>query len=224
MVSCRDKPKNHPIYAVDTDLGSSICFNDGPQTNPEIPIQIEFKEYEEFSKRQETLEKKHNEEGLWTMYFDGSISKIGAGAGVFIIYPNRDFKALSYKLNFECTNNMIEYESLLLGLNALKEMGAKRIEVFGDSELVLNQVNGNYQTKHPRMMAYINEVWDIFGNYFTEHKFRVIPRRENGVVDSLAKIDSKFKTLLYSRKKYKVEVVNRPSIPDNSKYWHVFLL
>ena len=74
------------------------------------------------------------------------------------------------------------------------------------------------------MMAYINEVWDIFGNYFTEHKFKVIPRRENGVVDSLAKTTSKFKTLLYSRKKYKVEVVNRRSIPDNSKYWHVFLL
>ena len=63
VVSCRDKPKNHPIYIVDTDLGSSICFNDGPQTNPKIPVQIEFKEDEEFSKRQETLEKKHNEEG-----------------------------------------------------------------------------------------------------------------------------------------------------------------
>ena len=51
VVNSRDKPKNHPIYVVDTDLGYSICFNDGPQTNPKIPVQIEFKEDEEFSKR-----------------------------------------------------------------------------------------------------------------------------------------------------------------------------
>ena len=98
------------------------------------------------------------------MYFVGSINKIGASAGVFIISPIRYFKALSYKLNFECTNNVVEYEAFLLGLNALKEMGEKRIELFGDYELVLNQVNDNYQTKYPRIRAYRNEVWDMFGN------------------------------------------------------------
>ena len=75
------------------------------------------------------------------MYFDGSVAKIGAGAGVYIISPIRDFKALSYKLNFECTNNVAKYEALLLGLNALKDMGAKRVQVMGDSKLVINQVN-----------------------------------------------------------------------------------
>ena len=110
------------------------------------------------------------------MYFDGSISKDGVGAGVWIISPNRDFKALSYILNFECMDNVVEYEAMLLGLHALKDMGAKRIETFGDSELVVNHVNDSYQTKHPRMRAYMNEVWDMFGNYFTEHKIRVVPR------------------------------------------------
>ena len=83
-------------------------------------------------------------------------------------------------MNFECTNNAAEYEALLLGLNALKEMAAKRIEVFGDSGLVVNQVNDSYQTKNPRMRAYRNEVWDMFGNYFTEHKIRVIPLVHRG--------------------------------------------
>ena len=77
-------------------------------------------------------------------HFDGSATKIGAGAGVYIISPIRDFKALSYKLTFECTNNVAEYEALLLGLHALKDLGAQRIKVFGDAELVINQVNDNY--------------------------------------------------------------------------------
>ena len=101
------------------------------------------------------------------MYFDGSMAKVAAGASVYIISPIRDFKALSYKINFECTNNVVEYEALLLGLNALKDMEARRVQVMGDLELVINQVNDSYQTKHPRMRAYRNEVWDMFGNYLT---------------------------------------------------------
>ena len=117
---------------------------------------------------------------------------------------------------------MAEYEAMILGLNSLKEMGAKIIEVFGDSKLVVNRVNDSYQTKHPRMRAYRNEVWDMFGNHFTKCKFRVIPRRENGVVDYLALVVGKFETPIQSQKTYKVKPVNRPSIPENSKYWKVF--
>ena len=95
---------------------------------------------------QDALEAKQKREGQWIMYFDGSAAKVGAGAGVYIIYPIRDFKYLSYKLTFECTNNVAEYESLLLGLHALKDLGAQRIRVLGDSELVINQVNDSYQT------------------------------------------------------------------------------
>ena len=85
---------------------------------------------------------------------------------MYIISPIGYFKDLSFKLTFECTNNVEEYEDLLLGLNALN-LGAKRVHVLGDSYLVVNQVNDTYQTKHPKMRAYRNEVWDMFGNYFT---------------------------------------------------------
>ena len=78
------------------------------------------------------------------MYFDGSVAKVGAGVGVYIISPIRDTKAYSYKLVFECTNNVAEYEVLLFGLHALKDLGATRVQIFGDSELVVNQVNDNY--------------------------------------------------------------------------------
>ena len=67
------------------------------------------------------------------MYFDGSISKEGAGSSIWIISPNRDSKVYSFKLTFECKNNVANYGALLLGLNALKELKINIIDVYGDS-------------------------------------------------------------------------------------------
>ena len=62
----------------------------------------------------------------------------------------------------------------------------------------------------------------MIGNYFTEHTIKVVPRYENTVADSLAVAAGKFKTPSVGQKEYQVEIVNIPSIPDNSKYWQVF--
>jgi ribonuclease HI len=94
------------------------------------------------------------ENEIWNMSFDGTVSKEGAGVDVWISPPKVGTKLCSYKLAFECTNNMAEYEALILGLKVLKELGTKRIAVHGDSELVINQVKGIYQSKHPRLRAY----------------------------------------------------------------------
>ena len=69
------------------------------------------------------------------------------------------------------------------------------------------------------MGAYINEVWDMFGNYFNEHSVQVIPRYENTVADSLATIAGNFETLTTGKTKYKVDIMRIPSIPNNTKYW-----
>ena len=168
------------------------------------------------------MEHKQNDEGVLTMHIDGSISKEGAGSSIWIISPNRDSKVYYFKLTFERTNNVVEYEALLLGLNSLKELKEKWIYVFGDSELVVNQVNGSYQTKQPRMRAYRNDVWDMFGNFFTEHRVMVIPIIQYQIVYSVAINARIFRVPIYSNKKYEIEVVNRPSIADNSKYWKIF--
>ena len=62
----------------------------------------------------------------------------------------------------------------------------------------------------------------MLGNLFTGYKVRLIPIKENQVVDSLSTTIGNFKVPIYSKKKYKIDIVNRPSIPDNSKYWKVF--
>ena len=69
------------------------------------------------------------------------------------------------------------------------------------------------------MRAYRNEVWDMIGKFFMEHTIKVVPRYENTVADSLAVAAGKFKTPSAGQKEYKVDIINRPSIPDNSKYW-----
>ena len=82
---------------------------------------------------------------MWSLHFDGAMSRIGAGAGVWILSPTKEVKLLSFKLYFECTNNVTEYESLIFGLNALRKMKAKKIAIYGDSELIIDQVKGLYQ-------------------------------------------------------------------------------
>ena len=75
---------------------------------------------------------------LWSMNFDESCTRTNAGVGVWICNTeNNHTESISYKLNFKCSNNIAEYESLLLGLRLLKKLGAKRIRAYGDSELII---------------------------------------------------------------------------------------
>ena len=64
------------------------------------------------------------ENGVWNMSFDGAIIQEGVGAGIWVRPSKSSTKLHSYKLAFECTNNMAEYEALILGLQVLKELGA----------------------------------------------------------------------------------------------------
>ena len=86
-------------------MGSSIFFNDVvPHDLEEAPCKKSEEDKEKEVTEQDALEAKQKREGQWIMYVDGSAAKIDVGAGVYIISPIMDFKALSYKLKFECTN------------------------------------------------------------------------------------------------------------------------
>ena len=69
---------------------------------------------------------------------------------------------------------MAEYEALLLGLQILKKMQARKVYIYRDSELVLRQVIGTYQEKHPRMRDYRNLALDIL-ECFEEYQIFIIP-------------------------------------------------
>jgi ribonuclease HI len=100
------------------------------------------------------------------MFFDGASSKEGVGVGVVFISPTQEFISLSYKIEFETTNNVAEYEVPVLGLRATKDMRIEELAVFGDVELIIHQVKNMYQSKHPMLRTYKNEVWDIVDSLF----------------------------------------------------------
>ena len=71
------------------------------------------------------------------MYFDGASAQSSAGTGVVLNSPSKENIHLSYKLNFKTTNNVAEYEALLLGVKAAKEMGIMCVNIFGDADLII---------------------------------------------------------------------------------------
>ena len=72
------------------------------------------------------MNEKAEDSPLWSMIFDGSCSKTGAGLGIWVHNTeNNHTEGHSYRLNFQCTNNIAEYEALLLDLHLLKNWGPR---------------------------------------------------------------------------------------------------
>jgi hypothetical protein len=112
---------------LDTDLGSSLLQLTHA---PKPPLKL---------RKKPTISPKFPPSitPFWKIFFDGASFREGAGAGVVFVSPAQEIISLSCKLEFEATNNVAEYESLVLGLRAAKEMGIQEITVFGDAELVV---------------------------------------------------------------------------------------
>ena len=68
-----------------------------------------------------------------TLYFDGSKCKQGGGASIIFITPQGAPIPLSFKIKFPCTNNMVEYEALILGLQTTIKLNFHKIKIIGDS-------------------------------------------------------------------------------------------
>ena len=116
------------------------------------------------------------------MNFDGSCNKTSAGVGVWIQNTNQGY---SYKLDFRCTNNIAEYEALLLGLQLLKQLEVQKISILGDSELIIKQIKGEYSTKNPRLREYRNAALDLLKT-FEKYELIFIPRAKNHLANELA--------------------------------------
>ena len=89
----------------------------------------------------------------WKMYFDGSLKLGGASAGILLI--SLDGKQLKYVLQilWQATNNEAEYEALIHGLRVAITLGIKRLLVYGDSAVVINQVNKDWDCTKENMGA-----------------------------------------------------------------------
>ena len=91
-------------------------------------------------------------------------------------------------LDFPTTNNEAEYEALVAGLDLAKAARAMSVVIYYDSQVVTNQVNGNYECKGERMKRYLDQVKRRVDDL--KAKFIQIPRGENEQADCLAKAAS----------------------------------
>jgi hypothetical protein len=95
---------------------------------------------------------------LWTMYFDGSLMKTGAGAGLLFISPLGKHIRYVIRLHFPASNNVAEYEALVNGLRITVGLGVRCLDARGDSQLVIDQVMKNSHCYDRKMEAYYDEV------------------------------------------------------------------
>jgi ribonuclease HI len=161
-------------------------------------------------------------EGIWTLEFDGSHSSSGLGAGVVLTAPSGEVFYHSYRLEFRCTNNVAEYEALILGLNLAIDKGVTILEVKGDSDLIVSQVLMRFATKNEKLKKY-RDVAQTLSKSFRKVSIEAVPREKNQMADALAisastlqPCEGPFHDLC------KMEVLFRPSIPENLEHWQVF--
>jgi ribonuclease HI len=128
--------------------------------------------------------------GLWVMHFDDAFNLPGAGAGAVLTSPSGDklFYAmqLCFKPEHKVSNNIAEYEGLLVGLRAAGTLGIRRLIFNRDSQLVVNFSNKSYTPKDEHMAAYLEEHQKM-EKCFQGLELKHIPRGENVEADKIAK-------------------------------------
>ncbi|KAG7588583.1 Ribonuclease H domain [Arabidopsis suecica] len=129
------------------------------------------------------------ENQTWKLYVDGSSSKQGSGVGIKLESPTSEILKQSFRLLFSASNNEAEYEALIAGLRLAQGVGAEEVVAYCDSQLVVNQFNGDYEAKDLRMEAYL-EVVKGLSKDFKKFELIRIPQGENTTADALAALAS----------------------------------
>lgn len=86
---------------------------------------------------------------------------------------------------FPCTNNIVEYKALVTGIKVVMEWKIIELKFYGDSQLVINQINDDYQMKDDKMISYKHMVED-FKKYFVHITCEQIPRLNNKTTNAMA--------------------------------------
>jgi ribonuclease HI len=136
---------------------------------------------------------------VWTIHCDGTWCHAGAGAAAIITSPtgvkHRYTARLSFALESDrCTNNIAEYEAIILGLRKLRALGVTTCIVKTDSKVVAGQVKKEYSAKDPALMQYLTAVRSLerqFKGFTLQH----VDRARNEEADALAKAAARGETL-----------------------------
>jgi ribonuclease HI len=123
------------------------------------------------------------------MYFDGSLKLDGGSAGVLFISPRDEQLKYVFEILWEVSNNEAEYEALFHGFRLAISLGIKRLLVYGDSLLVVQQVNKDWNCNKETMDAYVQEVRKL-ENKFSGLEVHHVVREHNVGADILSNLGS----------------------------------
>ena len=109
-------------------------------------------------------------------------------AGLMLISPEGHKITYALRFGFKASNNEAEYEALLAGLRLAKEMKAKYLQIFIDSQLVVKQVTKEYQARGEKMVAYLQSAQVLLKSF--DIRSHPVPRADNTYADALALLAS----------------------------------
>ena len=140
------------------------------------------------------LKRSHMNETL-TLQFDGGSRGNPGPAGIGVVVSAEDGTPLVALGRFigRATNNVAEYRALITALEQAKILGATKIIIRGDSELVIKQMRGEYKVKHPDMKVLHAEASTLVRG-FAEAKIEHNYRHKNELADKLANLAMDRKT------------------------------
>ncbi|XP_072087058.1 uncharacterized protein [Arachis hypogaea] len=125
----------------------------------------------------------------WKLHVDGASNQSFGGAGIILENSTGVAYEQSIKFDFPVSNDQAEYEALIGGLMLAKEVGALRVEVSNDSQIVTSQINGNYQARDTLLQKYLEKVRELCKG-FEEVIIQHVPRERNARADLLSKLAS----------------------------------
>src|SRR5438552_3667855 len=124
-----------------------------------------------------------------TLEFDGGSRGNPGPAGIGVVLRAQDGTTLVTLGKFigRATNNAAEYRALIQALEEAKKLGAKKIIVRGDSELIIRQMTGQYRVKHPDLKPLYEEAYHLL-HQFEQAKIEHNLRHKNELADKLANL------------------------------------
>jgi ribonuclease HI len=127
------------------------------------------------------------QEGFWRLHCDGaSRGNPGpAGAGMVLHDPQGRLQVRKGRYLGKTTNNVAEYQALLLGLEEAQKLSVKKLRILADSELLVKQLNGLYRVKSPHLLPLWRQALQAL-RQFEAYAIIHVPREKNRLADEVA--------------------------------------
>ena len=101
----------------------------------------------------------------WRLHVDGSSNSHGNGAGIVVSTLEGDSVECALHFDFKAINNQAEYKTLITGLRVCIALRADEVEIFSDSQVIVNQVLDEYHAMDESMIAYLKLTKQLLGQF-----------------------------------------------------------